>query len=69
MVVFILQNSLSLNDALGRNCVNGSEFRGDLDLTNLQNLQAIHALKYLQQPPGFFNSVLQNACSSNASQV
>ncbi|GJQ84449.1 putative nucleic acid binding protein [Trypoxylus dichotomus] len=62
-------NSLTLNEALARNCLSNPDFRGDLDLTNLQNLQAIHAFKYLQQPPALLNSLLNPACSHSASQI
>nr|CAH7754238.1 unnamed protein product [Callosobruchus chinensis] len=56
-------NTLTLNDNLARNilCNNNN----DLDITNLQNLQAIQALKYLQQPPAILNSLLPNAYAHN----
>lgn len=44
----------------------------ELELANLQNLQAIHALKYLQQPgsaPGFGSLLQYPACSHSNSQV
>lgn len=61
-------NSLSLNDALTRNCFDNSEFR-NLDLVNLQNLQAIHAFKYSQQSPALVNSLFNSNYSQSASQV
>ncbi|XP_072379912.1 cytoplasmic polyadenylation element-binding protein 1 [Diabrotica undecimpunctata] len=63
-----LFNSLNINDTLSRNLFcNGSN---ELDITNLQQLQAIQTLKYLQQPtnPAFLNSVLPPACSHNNMQ-
>ncbi|KAJ8962124.1 hypothetical protein NQ318_018081 [Aromia moschata] len=60
-------NSLTLNDNLARNIfANGTT---DLDISNLQNLQAIHALKYLQQPPALLGSLLPSACSHNNTQI
>lgn len=72
-----LMSSLSLNQSAGPmlNNANNSpqnflSCSSELELTNLQNLQAIHALKYLQQPPAVFSSLLQNpACSHYNSQV
>ncbi|XP_049821371.1 cytoplasmic polyadenylation element-binding protein 1 isoform X2 [Aethina tumida] len=58
-----LLNNLSVTETLARNA-------NDLDLSNLQNLQAIHALKFLQQPPAVLSSLLPGACSHNTpSQV
>ncbi|CAG9853781.1 unnamed protein product [Phyllotreta striolata] len=60
-----LFNSLNLNDNVSRNLFcNGSN---DLDITNLQQLQAFQTLKYLQQPasPAILNSLLPSACSHN----
>lgn len=62
-------NSLSLNDALTRSCLNISDFRNDLDLANLQNLQAIQALKYSQQSPALLNTLFNSTYSQSASQV
>ncbi|CAH0552714.1 unnamed protein product [Brassicogethes aeneus] len=56
-------NSLTLNDSLARNLFPTTI--NDLDISNLQNLQAIHALKYLQQPPAMLSSLLPAACSHN----
>ncbi|CAH1101887.1 unnamed protein product [Psylliodes chrysocephalus] len=63
-----LFNSLNLNENLSRNLFcNGSN---DLDITNIQHLQAIQTLKYLQQPasPAILNSLLPTACSHNNMQ-
>ncbi|CAH1987438.1 unnamed protein product [Acanthoscelides obtectus] len=59
-------NTLTLNDNLARNilCNNNT----DLDITNLQNLQAIQALKYLQQPPALLSSLLPTAYAHNNMQ-
>lgn len=59
-------NSLTLNDSLAGNIFNGNNNNsspGDLDLSSIQNLQAIQALKYLQQPPSLLGSLLPTACS------
>ncbi|XP_018570432.1 cytoplasmic polyadenylation element-binding protein 1 [Anoplophora glabripennis] len=59
-------NSLTLNDNLARNIFGSGTT--DLDISNLQNLQAIHALKYLQQPPALLSTLLPPACSHNSTQ-
>ncbi|KAF5273068.1 hypothetical protein FQR65_LT04810 [Abscondita terminalis] len=65
-----IMNSLTLNDAVTRNCLNNSIFLGELEFANLQNLQALQTLKYLQQPPAVLSSLLHPACSHTAaSQV
>ncbi|VEN57903.1 unnamed protein product, partial [Callosobruchus maculatus] len=56
-------NTLTLNDNLARNILYNNN--NDLDITNLQNLQAIQALKYLQQPTGLLSSLLPNAYAHN----
>lgn len=64
--VCLFQNTLTLNEALARNYFSNNN---DLDLSNLQNLQAIHAFKCLQQqPPNLLSSLLHTACSHNTSQ-
>lgn len=60
--------SLTLNEALTRNCLNNSELR-NLDLVNLQNLQAFHAFKYSQQSPKLLNSFFNSNYTQSASQV
>ncbi|KAF2900518.1 hypothetical protein ILUMI_05667 [Ignelater luminosus] len=64
-----LMNSLTLNEAVARNCLNSSSLLADLNLTSLHNLQALQTLKYLQQPPAVLNSLLHPACSHNATQI
>lgn len=53
-----LNSNNPLTAAATANFLNGVT---ELELTNLQNLQAIHALKYLQQPPVVLGSLLQYA--------
>ncbi|XP_076250696.1 polyadenylation element binding protein orb [Rhynchophorus ferrugineus] len=53
-----LLNSLNINENFSRNSLNNNANNIDLDLSNLQNLQAVHALKYLQQPPALLGSLL-----------
>ncbi|KAL1509482.1 hypothetical protein ABEB36_004207 [Hypothenemus hampei] len=60
-----LLNSLSLNENISKNLL-GSNCNYDLDLLNFQNLQAVHVLKYLQQPPALFNSVLPHLTNNNS---
>ncbi|GLV44082.1 oo18 RNA-binding protein [Carabus blaptoides fortunei] len=80
-----LMNSLALNHSVDTNnlCMNNpvnptaglpANFLNcatDLELANLQNLQAIHTFKYLQQPPTFLGSLFQctPACSRNNNQM
>ncbi|XP_056634314.1 cytoplasmic polyadenylation element-binding protein 1 isoform X1 [Diorhabda sublineata] len=60
-----LFNSLNISDNLSRNL-----FSNDLDVVNLQQLQAIQALKCLQQPNSstLLSSLLPPACSHNNMQ-
>ena len=61
LVRFDLQNSITLGDALIGNVLGNFDLKGNLDLLNLQNLQAVHALKYLQQPPSPVLNTLLNS--------
>ncbi|XP_065170739.1 cytoplasmic polyadenylation element-binding protein 1 isoform X2 [Atheta coriaria] len=55
-------NSLTLNESFARSCLNSN-----VDMVNLQNLQANHACNYLQQSsPSLLSS---SACSLNSSNV
>ncbi|XP_066248482.1 cytoplasmic polyadenylation element-binding protein 1 [Euwallacea similis] len=50
MEIVDLLNSISLSENLTRNLLESTHSVCDVDLSNLQNLQAIQTLKYLQQP-------------------
>ncbi|KAH0814514.1 hypothetical protein GEV33_008282 [Tenebrio molitor] len=60
-----LLNSLTLNDTLARNLFRNT----DLDLPNIQSLQAIQALKYLQHPSSVLGSLLPTTCSHGSQHV
>lgn len=53
-----LQASLTLNETAPNSNIDG-------DIPSLQNLQAIHALKYLQQQPPLINHLLPSAANNN----
>lgn len=63
-----MNNGVNPNAGLPANFLNCAT---ELELANLQNLQAIHTFKYLQQPPAFLGSLFQctPACSRNNNQV
>ncbi|KAK9882232.1 hypothetical protein WA026_019746 [Henosepilachna vigintioctopunctata] len=59
-----IMNSLTLNDCLARTVFNNNNSNsGELDISSIQNLQAIQALKYLQQPSPLLGSLSPTACS------